>query len=139
MSNMCRMPEENPAHSSADATESRQTLNLRTGTKLYITAAVLLLIAAAYFYFVPVHLTTKDGAAFGCGSAGNPPVEDFAKSICLDSTVINLYKAYALAGAAVLMGILGYVFFGADRVKEHAAVGATKHDGSLSSAPQDVA
>lgn len=138
MSSMCRMPDENPAHSSADAAESRHTLNLRTGTKLYITAALLLLVAAAYFYFVPVHLTTKEGGAFGCGSAGNPPTEDFAKSICLDTTSINLYKAYALAGAGVLLGILGYVFFGTDRVKEHA-----NHDGDVAqdnaAAPQDVA
>jgi hypothetical protein len=135
MSSMCRMPEETPASSSADAPESRHTLNLRTGTKLYITAALLLLIAAAYFYFVPVHLTTKDGGAFGCGSAGNPPTEDFAKSICLDVTSVNLYKAYALAGAAVLMGILGYVFFGTDRVKEL----AEEHGDTKAIATQDVA
>ncbi len=75
----------------------------------------LFLVAAVYYYYTPVLLTTSTGALFGCGSAAHPPTAQFPKATCLDAPNVNLYKAIALLASAVIVVVLGWIFFGADR------------------------
>jgi hypothetical protein len=98
-----------------DHHEEHTDLNLRVPTRIGLIVAAVLLVAAAYFYWVPVNLATQQGAAFGCGSAANPPADQFQKSVCLNTTDIYKYRAMAFAAAAILVGGLSYIFFGADK------------------------
>ena len=95
--------------------EEHTVLNLRFPTRVAFVVAAVLLVAAAYFYWVPVNLATQTGAAFGCGSAASPPSDQFQRSVCLNTTDVNAYRAIALAAAALLVAGLSYLFFGADK------------------------
>lgn len=113
-------PSNEDAPSTHDAHEANTALVLTDRTKLALMAGLLMLIAAVYFYFVPIHLPTQTGT-FGCGSASSPPTDEFGKGVCRDIPNVNLFRAYALGAAGILTAVLGHFFFG-DRgsVKAHA-------------------
>lgn len=84
---------------------------LATGTKVCIIVAVLLIVLAAYLYFVPINIAAQQGV-FGCGSASKPPTEDFAKGICQDLASINRIKAVTALISGFLVTGLGFLLFG---------------------------
>ena len=84
---------------------------LRLAAGLSTIVAALLLVAAVYYYFVPALIGSQEGV-FGCGSAGNPPTDGFAKGACQGTSAVILYRVVALAVAGLAVGILGYVGFG---------------------------
>lgn len=94
---------------------------LSTGAKISFIIAALLALLAAYFYLVPVSLTASDGKLFGCGSAANPPTEQFPVAICGSLAQVNMYRTSFLLGAALLVGVSGYALFGARSQTERGA------------------
>ncbi|GAA1787657.1 hypothetical protein [Nostocoides veronense] len=96
---------------STTTTPSLLSGRLVTGTKVCIITSVLLIVLAAYFYFVPINITAQQGV-FGCGSASNPPTEDFAKGVCQDLATINRIKAVSALISAFLVTGLGFLLFG---------------------------
>lgn len=95
--------------------DTRLVSSLRTGTRICLLLALPALLAALYYYFVPVTTSTANGGVFGCGSASNPPSEQFPKNVCQNITDINLYRAYTLGALTLLLPLLGFLLFGADK------------------------
>lgn len=95
--------------------DTRTVSSLRNGTKICLLVAIPFIVAAVYYYFAPAITHKSDGGVFNCGSAASPPTDQFPKNVCSNITDINLYRAYALAAAGILIGLLGFVLFGADR------------------------
>ena len=110
MSNIRRMPED---------LETRTVLTPRTGTKICILIGLALIIAAVYFYFVPVtSVRTTSGSVFGCGSAAHPASSTFAHNTCWRATDVEKYRAFAAGALAIVTIIIGAVMFGVDRRTE---------------------
>ena len=70
--------------------ETRTVTSPATGSKVCLIIAAVLLVAAGYFYWVPVSRITSTGAAFGCRSAANPPTDIFPKVTCGTINRVNL-------------------------------------------------
>lgn len=85
--------------------------HLGTGARVSLIGAVLLLVGAVYCLVVPVNMPTAEGV-FGCGSGLYPPTESFAVGVCQDLARIQQVRAGTLAVAAVVLALLGVVFFG---------------------------
>lgn len=99
--------------------ETRTVLNPRTGTKICILIGLAFIVAAVYFYFVPVtDVRTTSGSIFGCGTAAHPADNTFAKGICWRITDVEKYRAIACMVIGVLTIVLGSVMFGVDRRTE---------------------
>ena len=77
--------------------------------------AALFVVAGVYTLLVPINLPTANGV-FGCGSAVRPPVDDFAAGVCKDLATIYQLRAGALGVAALVVGGLGLLLFGTERV-----------------------
>lgn len=93
---------------------------LRVIRGLVLMIAALFLIAAIYYYFVPVHVTSKEGV-FGCGSASNPPNADkdgFQFGACQKSAVVNQFRTYAFLGAAVITALGAFLIFRTPRADD---------------------
>ncbi|MFN8098194.1 MAG: hypothetical protein U0Q21_07910 [Dermatophilaceae bacterium] len=105
---------------------------MSTGAKITTLLAVLLLLVAAYSYFVPINIPAQQGV-FGCGSAFHPPKDDFAKGICQDLASINRFRSLMCLIAAILLGGLGWMFFdGAPR-----AARVVEDDDEAAESPRD--
>lgn len=99
--------------------ETRTVMTPRTGTKICILIGLAFIVAAVYFYFVPVTtVRTTTGSVFGCGTAANPANSTFAHGTCSRVTDVEKYRAIASAAIAVLTIVLGAVMFGVDRRTE---------------------
>lgn len=98
--------------------DTRTVTALRLGTKICLMVAVPFLVAAVYFFFAPVVMGKSGGGVFECGSASSQPSDQFQRTICGNLPQINLYRAYAAAAAAIGIAVLGFVFFGVDRVEQ---------------------
>lgn len=99
--------------------ETRTVMTPRTGTKICILIGLAFLVAAVYFYFVPVTgVRTDSGSVFGCGTAANPASSTFAKGTCYRVTDVEKYRALASAAIGILTIVLGAVMFGVDRRTE---------------------
>lgn len=119
-----------------DFTESRTTINLRTGSKICVLLAIPVVVLAAYWFWVPILIPTADGGMFGCGSAASPPTEAFPKGVCQNIADVNLYRALAALAAAVIVGGLGVTLFGVDRRTEVRRFDADDH--LAAGAPRDL-
>ncbi|WP_265446781.1 hypothetical protein [Flexivirga meconopsidis] len=107
----------------AEEFETRTVLSLRTGTKICVLIALGFVVAAVYFYFVPVtSVRTQSGSVFGCGSASSPMTGGFAEGACGKITDVYKYRAIACIVLALLTAIVGGLLFGADRRQETRAV-----------------
>jgi hypothetical protein len=105
--------------------ETRTVMTPRTGTKICILIGLALIVAAVYFYFVPVtSVRTTTGSVFGCGSAAHPASSTFAKNTCWRSSDVQKYRAFAAAAIAIVTIIIGAVMFGVERRTE---TGRTRH------------
>lgn len=100
---------------SETASRSRPSTQLRLGTQVCLILAALLLLFGIYQLIVPINMPTQQGV-FGCGTGLKPPTESFAVGVCQDLASIQQLRAAFLGAAALLLGILGFTFFGADRV-----------------------
>lgn len=110
MSNMPLMPED---------LETRTVMTPRTGTKICILIGLAFIVAAVYFYFVPVTgVRASSGSVFGCGTAAHPADSTFAKGTCWRVTDVEKYRAFACLAIGVLTLVLGAVMFGVDRRTE---------------------
>lgn len=99
--------------------ETRTVMTPRTGTKICILIGLAFIVAAVYFYFVPVTtVRTSTGSVFGCGTAANPSNSTFAKGTCARVTDVEKYRAFASLAIALLTIVLGAVMFGVDRRTE---------------------
>lgn len=99
--------------------ETRTVMTPRTGTKICILIGLAFIVAAVYFYFVPVTtVRTSTGSVFGCGTAANPSNTTFAKGTCARVTDVEKYRAFASVAIGVLTIVLGAVMFGVDRRTE---------------------
>lgn len=87
-----------------------QSVALRIARGLASLLALLLLLGALYYYFVPAQVPSEQGV-FGCGSAANPPADGFARGACQGTATINLYRALALLAGALLLPLLAYLLF----------------------------
>lgn len=97
--------------------DSRTVLSPTTGSKICLLIAVVFLVGAAYFLWVPIAVPGSNGR-FGCQSAFNPPTDQFPKNVC--GTINQLYqiRAAAFLAAGILTGSLGIAFFGVNRRTE---------------------
>ncbi|WP_446663480.1 hypothetical protein [Flexivirga sp. B27] len=99
--------------------ETRTVMTPRTGTKICILIGLAFIVAAAYFYFVPVTgVRASTGSVFGCGTAANPADSTFAKGTCWRITDVEKYRAFACVAIGVITIVLGAVMFGVDRRTE---------------------
>ncbi|KNX37264.1 hypothetical protein [Luteipulveratus halotolerans] len=102
-----------------DDHDSRTLISPRTGTKVSLLVAIPLLLAAAYFFWVPITLQSPEtGSTFNCGTAASPPSSGFQKGTCGDLNKINKFRAIGLGASALLIGGLGAAMFGAERREE---------------------
>lgn len=102
-----------------DDLETRTVMTPRTGTKICILIGLAFIIAAVYFYFVPVTgVRTDSGSVFGCGTAADPANSTFAKGTCYRVTDVEKYRAIASAAIGLMTIVLGAVMFGVDRRTE---------------------
>jgi hypothetical protein len=86
----------------------------RTGAKICLIIAAVLVVAGVYALVVPINMPTAQGV-FGCGSGLYPPSDPFAVGVCQDLSVIQQLRAGALGLGALLVGGLGLLLFGVDR------------------------
>ncbi|AKU16770.1 hypothetical protein [Luteipulveratus mongoliensis] len=98
--------------------DSRTLISPRTGTKVCLLVALPFLLAAAYFFFVPITLRGSTGSTFNCDSAASAPTGSFQKGTCGDLNTINRYRAIALGATGLLIGGLGSAMFGVERRQE---------------------
>lgn len=103
---------------SSDVPETRTVLTPRTGTKVSLIVALVLLAVAIYWYFVPLYILSGTGQPFMCGSAQSPPTDAFPKNICGDIPTVYKLRALLTLAAALIVGVLGALLFGFDRRTE---------------------
>lgn len=80
---------------------------LRVIRSILFLLAALFVVAAVYYYFVPVNVASREGV-FGCGSAANPPNADkdgFQYGACQKSAVVYQYRTYAMLAAALITAL----------------------------------
>lgn len=87
------------------------SFRLATGVRVCLLLAVLALLAAIYYYWVPLVIDGR-GGMFGCGSAANPPTEDFPKAACGDLPSIYRMRALAFLEASLVLALIGSLLFG---------------------------
>ncbi len=97
---------------------------LPTGSKVSLLLALVLLVVAIYLLIVPIAMPTSQGV-FGCGSALQPPTDQFAAGICQDVPQVNQLRSATMAVLALIVGAGGLVLFGAGRGAERPAADPT--------------
>lgn len=108
--NMRRMPND---------PQTRTVVTFTLGTKICLLIALLFVVASVYFYFVPItSVRTATGAVFGCGSAASPSTGNFADGTCSRIAESYKYRALAWLAGALVMAVVGLLFFGVDRRTE---------------------
>lgn len=91
-------------------TTPRDGTALRIARGLGFLVAATLVVGAVYYLLVPAQVASNEGV-FGCGTAANPPTDGFAQGACQGTATINLYRTFALAAIALLIGIGSYLLF----------------------------
>ncbi|MET0930131.1 MAG: hypothetical protein ABWX74_11465 [Aeromicrobium sp.] len=109
---------------------TRSTIRLRLGSRISVLVALLLLVAAAYFYWTPLSAPTANGPMFDCQSAFDPPSADFNQNACSNINEIYQFRAGAALAAALILALVGTLLFGVTRV-ERAARSADPIDDDL--------
>ncbi|MCL3837383.1 hypothetical protein [Aeromicrobium duanguangcaii] len=90
---------------------SRPLPNL--GTKVAILAAIPFLAYGIYLLLTPItDIQTSSGAIFECGSALQPPADDFQEGVCGPINQQYLYRSIAAIVAAVGIAGVGAMLFG---------------------------
>lgn len=89
------------------------TLNLSLGAKIAILADLPLIGLGLFYLVTPItELRMTTGQVFACGSALNPPSDEFKSNICGPINTVYLYKGLIAIASGVLIAGLGFVFFG---------------------------
>lgn len=115
----------------APANRERRTVHIpSTGARVCLLLAALLLVAAAYFVFTPLMVTTASGSSWNCGSALNPPTDDFGAGLCGQLNSSFLARAIASGAAALVTGIGGFLLFGSNARPEVRRIAAEQADPS---------
>ncbi|BDZ58211.1 hypothetical protein [Barrientosiimonas endolithica] len=122
----------------SEVPETRTVLTPRTGTKVSLIVALVLVAVAVYWYFVPLYILSGTGQPFMCGSAQNPPTDNFPKNICGDIPTVYKLRALATLAAALIVGVLGALLFGFDRRTE-ARVPRASDDAVSNDGPDETA
>lgn len=97
--------------------ETRVSVRPRLGTKICVLLGLSLLLIAIYFYYEPLHTISTSGGIFGCGSAADPPTDQFPKGVCGNLNDVNKLRALITGSIGLLVLILGGVFFGVNRTE----------------------
>jgi hypothetical protein len=92
-------------------------VTLSLGSKIALLIAIVLVIAAAYMYWVPLTVPNSTGAPFGCQTAANPPTDAFPKNYCGSINTTYRYRALALMACAVVIAAGGFFMLGEPRVE----------------------
>jgi hypothetical protein len=88
-------------------------VSLATGSRVCVLLGLLLLIVAAYLYWVPIGTTPlSDGFPARCGSAANPPSQALGRAVCGVANDVRRSQALAAVGGAVVLIVLGPLLFG---------------------------
>lgn len=109
---------------------------LRALKGISLIIAALMIIGAVYYYFVPVHVNTQNGA-FGCGAASNPPSPEkdgFQYGPCQETAIVNLYRTFALVAGAVVLVAGSFLLLRGPRDDEwddDVELGGNRGDGPL--------
>jgi hypothetical protein len=99
--------------------QTRTVLTVNRGAKLCLLVAALLLLFAAYLFFVPLDIQTQEGPMFNCGSAARPPTAAFPKTVCGRLSQTAQLRAGFAAGGAVVTALGGLLVFGVTRRTAH--------------------
>jgi len=98
---------------------SRPLPNL--GTKVAILAAIPFLAYGIYLLLTPItDIQTSSGAIFECGTALQPPSDDFQAGVCGPINTQYLYRSIAAIAAAVGIAGVGAMLFGFSHQVERA-------------------
>ena len=104
---------------------NRTVFVLSRGARACMLIGALMLVFAAYLFFSPVDIQSREGPMFACGSGARPPTDAFQKNVCGRLSQQRQMEAAFLAGAAVLTAAGGLLVFGSsrreERVLEHVA------------------
>jgi hypothetical protein len=106
----------------------RTVVTLTLAARIAVLVAVLLLIAAAYMYWVPLTVPNPTGAPFRCRTAANPPSDAFAQAFCGTINTTYRYRALALLVGALVVGVGGLWLLGERRVVRREVVGPEPDD-----------
>ncbi|WP_146828202.1 hypothetical protein [Aeromicrobium flavum] len=107
------------------------------GTKVAILAAIPFLAYGIYLLLTPItDIQTSSGAIFECGSALQPPTDDFQEAVCGTINTQYLYRSIASIVAALGIAGVGAALFGFSHQVER-AIGRSGHgDSSAQQAQQ---
>ncbi len=86
----------------------------RLGTKICMMAGALLLVVALYFALVPLRVEVSTGGTWDCGNSFSQPSKENGGGFCGKTNDIYLLRAGAFAVGALIVGIGGFLTFGAD-------------------------
>ena len=87
---------------------------LSAGAGACLIVAILCAVGAAYFLLSPVQVASTQGP-LDCGSAIQPPQDDFAAGFCLNATNTARSRAIASGAAALAVSLGGFWTFGLRR------------------------
>lgn len=91
--------------------DTRIPVTLRTGARICLLLAAMLVVVAGYLYWSPLGKDTPNGFTVRCGSAESPPTATLDKAACGARADTRRAQVLAtLAGAAVLAagGVLAF-------------------------------
>jgi hypothetical protein len=94
---------------------TREVVGLSKGARIAVLVALLLLVAALFFLFVPLEKGSSTGQPFRCGTAASPEHGDFPDAVCGGLSTRFRLGAGALGVAAVVVGAGGVWAFGTVR------------------------
>ena len=114
----------------ATTTERRQVRIPSTGTRICLLLAALLLVVAAYFVLSPLMVTTASGSSWNCGTAMNPPSDQFGSGLCGQLNSSYLARGIAALAAAIVTGVGGLLLFGTVPRTEHQLPAPAENDGA---------
>jgi hypothetical protein len=97
-------------------------VSLATGSRVCVLLGLLLLVVAAYFYWVPIGAAPlRDGFPARCGSAADPPSEALGRAVCGVANDVQRSRALTALGGAVVLIVVGPLLFGLRRSDDHAS------------------
>jgi hypothetical protein len=94
---------------------TREVVGLSRGARIGVLLALLLVVAALFFLFVPLEKASSTGQPFRCGTAASPEHGDFPDAVCGGLSSRFRLGAGALGVAALVVGAGGIWAFGTVR------------------------
>lgn len=100
------------------AAHTRTIVTLSTGARLGTSAALVLLVVAAYLLWSPIQLYPTAGFPIDCGTAAAPPADALGAAACGEVNVIRQWQVGGLVASAAVIALSSLWAFGVRRREE---------------------